>query len=345
MTNVRDASRELFSRPPDERFETLTTLYEYCDELRQRSRHTKEPSTEFRPVLHEGRLAVRVNGHAPRFLNNWSFTQLCSFAGAAKETVNRLCPDTAARVLTETLADRGNAQVDLQALLLDDTMIRAVNGARYRRLWNAEIVEMLVGAAMGFEPPPRGFNGATGLYAGEQDMFVFMIDPNGWIDVRGEAFAPGFFVWNSEVGKRSVGVSTFWFQRCCANHILLDATEIVELTRRHVGNVHESLGVIRCVIEDLVRQRDARKDQFAAVIAKAMRAVLGPTAPDVEDTLVRLGFTKALGKRATEIAREKGSLTIWSVVDALTQLAREYSFAGSRTEADQRAASLLSLVA
>jgi hypothetical protein len=36
-------------------------------------------------------------------------------------------------------------------------------------------------------------------------MFCFLIDPTGWTEINGEAFAPGFFLWNSEVGKRSVG--------------------------------------------------------------------------------------------------------------------------------------------
>lgn len=50
--------------------------------------------------------------------------------------------------------------------------------------------------------------GATGLYCGEQDLFCFLIDPAGWIEIGEEAFAPGFFVWNSEVGRRSLGIST-----------------------------------------------------------------------------------------------------------------------------------------
>ena len=43
---------------------------------------------------------------------------------------------------------------------------------------------------------------STRLYCGEQDLFAFMIDPTGWAEIDGEALAPGFFVWNSEVGKR-----------------------------------------------------------------------------------------------------------------------------------------------
>jgi hypothetical protein len=77
--------------------------------------------------------------------------------------------------------------------------------------------------ATDFQPPPKGFNGATGLYAGEQDLFVFLIDPTGWVEIDGEAFAPGMFLWNSEVGCRSVGIETFWYQQVCANHIVWDA--------------------------------------------------------------------------------------------------------------------------
>ena len=54
-------------------------------------------------------------------------------------------------------------------------------------------------------------------------MFCFLIDPAGWTEIGGQAFAPGFFVWNSEVGSRSVGIETFWFQAVCQNHIVWDA--------------------------------------------------------------------------------------------------------------------------
>ena len=41
----------------------------------------------------------------------------------------------------------------------------------------------------------------------------------------------------------------------------------------------------------------------------------------------------------------EASGTVFSVVDALTRLARECEFAGERTDADQKAAKLLELVA
>ena len=111
-------------------------------------------------------------------------------------------------------------------------------------------------------------------------MFCFLIDPTGWTEIDGEAFAPGFFIWNSEVGSRSVGIETFWYQSVCQNHIVWDAVEIVEFTRKHTANVHDALGDIRRIIEALVLKRDARRDTFARVIEKAMKTELGTEAEE-----------------------------------------------------------------
>ena len=120
------------------------------------------------------------------------------------------------------------------------------------------------------------FNGATGLYCGEQDLFAFMIDPNGWIEIGGEEFAPGFFVWNSEVGRRSLGIQAFWYQRICMNHIVWDATDVIEFTRKHTASVQEGLGEIRRIIAQLVERRDVRRDGFHRVVTRAMSETFRP---------------------------------------------------------------------
>ena len=88
-----------------------------------------------------------------------------------------------------------------------------------------------------------------------------------------------------------------------------------------------------------------RKDGFAKLIAQAMETQYGTDAEDVQKLLSKAGFTRELAKRAAAIAQQKGAFTLWSVVDALTQLSRDTKFAGTRKEADQKASSLLSLVA
>lgn len=345
MTNLTQASRELYSRPPDECFETLDDLAAHCQNQRERSRRLKEPSTEFRPVIHNDRMALRINGNPPCNLNNWSFGQLCGLAKVSKETINRLSPETAAQVLTETLQERSEDEMDLQALVLDNALLRAVNGEHYRRLWNSELVQTIREFAVDFTPPQKGFNGGTGLYAGEQDMFCFLIDPTGWIEIGGEDFCPGFFLWNSEVGRRTVGISTFWFERVCSNHIVWDAVEVTEITRKHTGRVRDALAEIRQAIEQLTARRDQRKDRFAEIVSKAMRTAYGQDQEEAKHLLAEAKFSRSVAQKASDIARQSGRLTIWSMVNALTQLAREIPFVGSRTEIDQRASSLLNLVA
>ena len=149
-------------------------------------------------------------------MNEWSFSQLCGLARVSKDTVNRLSPDTVTKVFGETMP---SGQKPMQ-LLTSGESLRSIHGVSYTRLWNLDLVNVLREFATDFTPPQEAVTGGTGLYAGEQDMFAFLIDPTGWTEIDGQTFAPGLFAWNSEVGKRSIGVSTFWFQAVCQNHIV-----------------------------------------------------------------------------------------------------------------------------
>ena len=176
-------------------------------------------------------------------------------------------------------------------------------------------------------------------------MFVFLIDPLGWAEINGENFAPGFFLWNSEVGRRTVGIQSFWFQKICQNHIVYDAVEVVELSRKHTANVHDSLEPIKGIIDNLVGKRDARRDGFAKVMKKAMTERLGNDADEVLKVLHKQGIPRNVTKEAVEMAQKQGAFTIFSLVDALTRLAGRIPNAGDRTELDMRAGKLLALVA
>lgn len=340
MANLKRAHAELFRRTEDERYASLAALHEHCVADRESSKDHWHPPQSFEPQIGEGTVGLQLNGDGAFALNLWSFSQLCSLAGVSKDTLNKLSPDTVGRALRETIPS-GNKP--LQALTTGE-QIRSIHGTQYSRLWNADLLAMLREFAVDFEPPPKGFNGATGLYCGEQDMFCFLIDPAGWTEIGGQNFAPGFFVWNSEVGRRSVGVQTFWFQAVCQNHIVWDAVEVVEFTRKHTGNVAASLGDIRRIISDLVAKRDARKDGFAAAIAKAMSERVAEDGEEASKLLFRHGIPRHLVKQAVaRIAQLGQAFTLWSLVDALTQLNGEVRYAGDRTEADSQVAQLLAL--
>jgi len=264
--------------------------------------------------------------------------------------VNKLSPETASCVFLETLP---RSTKPLQVFTVEDT-IRSVHGPSYTRLYNVELLNVIKEFAVDFQPPQAAgapssqdedTTPATGLYCGEQDMFCFLIDPTGWIEIEGDAFAPGFFVWNSEVGRRSVGIQTFWFQSVCCNHIVWDAVEVVEYKRKHTTNVHEALRNVRQLIEQLVNKRDERRDAFVGVIKNAMQTKLGDNAEAVLKVLRKHGIPKTAAREALKIAAQQGKFTIFALVDALTRLARRYDNARDRTQADVRSSSLLTLAA
>lgn len=337
MSQLTLAHEQMFQRTPDETFETLEALWTRCHEQREASTDLWHPPSELLP---SSDMSLCIGGDGAEYrLNDWSFSQLCRLAGVSKDTINRLSTKTASRALRETLP---TGEKPLQILTTGDT-VRSIHGVTYTRLWNAELLNMLREYAVDFHPPQKANGGGTGLYCGEQDLFCFLIDPGGWTEIDGEAFAPGFFVWNSEVGRRSLGIQTFWFQKICQNHIVWDAVEVVEFKRKHTANVHQALGEIRRLIETLVSKRDERRDGFANVLKKAMQTRLGEDAEEVGKVLSKHGISRALAKKALALAEQQGGFTIFSIVDALTRETQKIRYAGERIEADQHVASLLAL--
>ena len=337
MAMLTRAHKQLFRRTPDECFDSFEALQQKCC-------NDREDSVDrwIRPqditVTHD--LTVCCDGEEFQ-LNEWSYSQLCRMAGVSKDTINRLSTKTASKAFEETLPVTDKP---LQLLTHDDR-VRSVHGVAYTRLWNADLLDVVQEFASDFTPPQTAMDGkSTGLYCGEQDMFAFMIDPTGWAEIEGEAFAPGFFLWNSEVGCRTLGVQTFWFQKICQNHIVWDATEVVEFSRKHTANVRDGLDDIRRIIEDLVGKRDSRRDGFVNVMRKAMTEKLGDDAEAVAKRLGSEGIPRGLIKDAMEIAQKKGGFTIFALVDALTKLSQRVKLAGDRTALDTKIGRLLNLV-
>lgn len=344
MANLDKASRELFRRKPDEFFQSLDELHQHCRSEREASSDLWRPPQLLSPHVENGTVSVVLETGPPARLNDWSFSQLCRMSGINRETINRLTPETASIALRETLPQ---AEKPSQILIANDT-VRSVHGVAYTRLWNAELLDVVRESAPEFQQPRKGYNGATGLYCGEQDLFCFLIDPNGWIDIGGQEYAPGFFVWNSEVGRRSLGIQTFWYQKICANHIVWDATDVIEFTRKHTANVRDGLNEIRRLIETLVKRRDARRDGFARVMEKARTIKLGNDRDEVEKVLDKFDVPKRISGAALEVARlsnPETRYTLSAILDSLTRFSQGTWFAGERTEMDVRISALLALAA
>jgi hypothetical protein len=136
-------------------------------------------------------------------------------------------------------------------------------------------------------------------------------------------------------------MQTFWFQRICQNHLVWDAVDVFEFSRKHTANVRDGLQEIRQYIEALVAKRDARRDQFADVLKKAMVTRLGSSAEEVAKELAKLSIPQHFIRDAMEIARSQGGFTIFALVDALTRLTQRTKFAADRAEVDYKVGHLL----
>ena len=92
------------------------------------------------------------------------------------------------------------------------------------------------------------------------------------------------------------------------NHIVWDATEVVEFTRKHTGQVGEALGDIRRIVEQLVEQRDVRRDGFVEVIRKAMETKLGRDTEEALKALTKAGIRPEPGQTGARPRRDEGHL-------------------------------------
>ena len=184
MSTLMKANQELYRRTPDECFHTLDELHTHCRAQRENSQDYWERPEQLL-LTHDMTLAI--GGAADLSLNDWSFSQLCRMANVSKETINRLSTKTASKAFEETLPQ---SEKPLQLLATGNT-IRSIHGVAYTRLWNSELLDVVRDAAPDFTPPQTACDGvSTGLYCGEQDLFAFLIDPLGWVDIGGESFAP-----------------------------------------------------------------------------------------------------------------------------------------------------------
>jgi len=283
-------------------------------------------------------MAIRFESGEEHQLNDWSFSQLCRLCGVARDTLNRLSPETATKAIAETLptADR---PIQFHS---NETTMRSVHGVSYTRLWNSELLDVVSDYESEFQPPHRAFNGhGTGLYCGEQDLFAFLVDNDGWVNVGDQKFAPGFFVWNSEVGRRSLGIQTFWYQHICGNHIVWDAIEVADYSRKHTSSVREGLSEIRRLIEALIERRDERKEKFEKSVEFALSTKIGVDVDEAFKVISAKGIPRNLALEASKVVN--GNHTIFAWVDALTRSTGSIKFAGNRNALDQKIGSLMSL--
>lgn len=378
------ASRQWAERPADERFWNVRELHEVVTGYRRQARSTKVPYGNLQAAVNGAEvelLNTRTSNRA--LLTHWAFGQLCARAKAPASYLRELPAAIAADCLNHGLRLRDDAsEAQLMFHLNGGVVARSITSDIYSRIWNADITPYLVGLLdRGWITPPArpavkdnrtrpataedvlAYGNAghpslsvqlgdliapAGVYASDHDMFVFMINPNRNIaDGSDGGLSRGFFLWNSEVGAASWGMSKFYFRHVCGNHIVWDASNVETVRIRHVGSAsHRFSGEIMAYVERL--DDESASDDEARIVA-AQRMYLGKTKDEV---LAKIFGMRILSKAAaTEtydnaVSDVDGDVnTAWGYAQALTRYSQRTPYADERTALDRAASKVLALAA
>ena len=372
--NIGRVSSEWFSRPDDEKFLSLTDLYA---SVRARAETASTRVIESKAIRVEARSdnAERLSLYIPDedrpiAPTNWSFGQLSRLIGAPASYFAALPAALAGINLQHGLLHHRGEQVKLLQTENGRTELRAVTGPEYRRIWDHELVAAVMKIAgngtgdtrwkvpgvldwstMHYNPCVDVSLETTTLYASDRDVFLFLVDdlnpieagklPNGDPDL----FFRGFYCWNSEVGSKTLGMSTFYLRAVCANRNLWGVENLEEISIRHskfAANrfAHEAAPALE-------NFADSSPRRFIDGIRTARERIVARKDEDREDFLRKRGFSKAeTGKIIAAVLAEEGHppASLFDFVQGITAHARSRANQDGRLDLEAKARKLLTTV-
>jgi len=356
MDLLNEPHKQWASRPRDQRYESLDSLYAAVAARRMASRQVDARAAELEFIPVDGGVEVSVAKRAPVVPNNWAFGQVATRLSAPAGYLRTLKPDLVSQCLNYAVSQQNGEGI--KALTFDTdggdgpTMLSAVTSPTYGRIWDADVVQAvqrIQAAHPAFHNPLEWGGKPSGLYASDRDVFMFLVDGGSIVNGGGERdeMHRGFYVWNSEVGSATMGIATFLFRQVCGNHMIWGGTDAKVVKIRHTSG-----GPERFVQEAIPALREYAGASAAPIEATVKRAKAYQL-PDYSDAtkvaawLQGKGFSRAESTRAVDHAtREEGQcVTLWDCINGLTAQARELAYVDARVDLEKRAGKLLELVA
>lgn len=360
MTTLMQANAQWSRRPDDERFTSLIDMQDHFHTVRRQSKETVVSSRAIELVPDPDNKGLQIVGragveYAP---SNWAFGQLATLAGAPAGYLRDLPAPIAADCVNYGLKySRDVADVGLLLQANGERTLRAATGPRYGRIWNSEILDTLVDrfgdgvSGNGFRVPGEFGQmvevdkSNTTLYASDRDMFVFLADEQNRIEIPnrrdGEtgSMARGFFVWNSEVGDKTLGIASFLFDYVCCNRIVWGAAEFKQVTIRH------SAGAPDRWIEDVMPAIKSYANGSSASVTLAIEDARKDRLNEVDEWLANR-FGKRIGQRVAmaHMADEGRPIeTRWDAITGATAYARTIGHTDARVAFERTAGDLLTI--
>ncbi len=360
MTTLMQASNQWATRPSDERFVSLLDMQQHFATVRDQSRETVVPSRRIHanPTIDNKGLEIvgpKGTAYAP---THWSFGQLAQLSEAPAGYLRTLPSPIAADCINYGLQFKRNIE-DVGILLQNNgsAVLRAATGPRYGRIWNDDIVNGLVkqfgDGVSGDWKVPGEFGKAvrvtkenTTLYAGDRDMFIFLADETHRIEVpnrrNGQAgqMARGFFMWNSEVGSTTFGLSTFLFDYVCCNRIVWGAEDYKEVRIRHTASAPDRY------LEEMAPALTAYANSAASNVVQAIELARASRLEDKVDEFLTTRFGRRMVQplKLLHMSEENRPIeTLWDVTTAATAYARSIEYQDERVEMERIAGDVMKL--
>ena len=360
-TVLTRAGAEWASRPDDQRYLTIEELLDAVVRRKDESWTVETPSKELRAVVDdEGALALAVDdrtfgGERVMRPTHWSFGQVSRLASAPAVYLRKLPPQLAAINLQwgfEHNPERENGIV--LGHTNGATRMRAVTSMTYGRIWDRQVVESVIRANPDgrWQVPyatyqDRDPKRATTLYASDRDVFIFLVDPENPVEIDGDLMYRGFYTWNSEVGAKSFGLTTFLYRVVCDNRLIWGASDIKELRIRHTSGAPERFEYEGARL--LARYAEESAGRVEEQVRRAKTFEL-PRAERVdngwEKWLKERGFAASVAKNAVASAREEEgeARSLWDIINGVTATARRIRHTDSRVALEEKAGNLMRYV-
>lgn len=376
---IMSAHEQWKTRPADQRFWNLTDLHKATLAHRQAAAEASLDMADIRVEAVDGKIEIsgRAGTHAE--LTHFAFGQLAARSDAPASYLRSLPATLAVQNINHGLknkADHGPAKLLLHSN--GGYYVRALTSDKYSRLWNHSISEKLLRLQdMGWTAAPAyvpwGAEAAdfdtriataeqaalsltvkagdviapAGLYASFEDMFVFLVQKDKVIaDGSESGLMRGIIVWNSEVGKTTFGMQSFYFRGVCGNHIIWDAEDVKELRMRHVGLTDDK--AFRGLELELRKYANGSASLMEAKIESARRFTFDSAKPEdiVDFVFDKKILTRADAKRAIDavIPEIDGAPnTAWGLAQGITRISQTEKNADKRTELDRASGKVLQI--
>lgn len=360
MTNITVANAQWASRPADERFLTLEELATFVSTRNALSTDVDVQYRDLRvmavPDSNDLMLTAPTLA-APVGFTHFSFDKLAEYCSAPTGHLRRM----AARGSTRLAAELYNESLEHQETWAGETMavyvhdgsqLRTMTSTKFGRIFDSDAVAAVqsINADGRWSVPLKAYGGvnsteATTLYASDRDIFIFMVDEARPIEVDAQTFYRGFYVYNSELGDKKFGLSTFLYERVCANRIIWGARDIKGIEIKHIENA--PLRFMEEARPVLAALAGASSEPVEYMLRKARNFEVAETADSAEAWLRDRGFGVKEARSAVLLAGTGAEGTtgnptsLLSLVEAGTAACRSIENTDKRLGQEARWSNLL----